>query len=155
VFSRNDHDRGLDSSAHLLSGGLVSQPASVTCCTLTQVVALFVLHAKLMLSRLLVLSVTCSISELKHVKRTSRGRVLVYKLFSYFKHDANAICTSVSFCFSRQNPAVLTLVTLVSIGCVASKGKSDELERMWKEMFTSYLKAHLHARTEENHETPQ
>jgi hypothetical protein len=43
----NDGDRVLAVSAHVLSRALMSQSASVTCCTLARVVVLFVLHVNI------------------------------------------------------------------------------------------------------------
>jgi hypothetical protein len=98
---RDTNDGGwvLDASAHLLSHALVSQSASISCCTLARVVVLFVfmvycVNVVFAWSRLLIFSIT---GVLIHGKWTSQmtgstqavQRACV-KSFSYFKCEADA-----------------------------------------------------------------
>jgi hypothetical protein len=84
-----DGGRVLDASAHLLSRGFVSQSASVTCSGSRYIVR--ILFTRM---RLLVFSLRYTIGVLKHGRRASKARELAYKMFSYFKREADAICMS-------------------------------------------------------------
>jgi hypothetical protein len=80
----NDGSWVLDASAHLLSRALVSQSASVTCCTLARVLLLFVLrinivfmvycvNVKFRWSKLLVFIIRYTNGVLKHGRWTSQA----------------------------------------------------------------------------------
>jgi hypothetical protein len=98
----------LDASAHLLSRAILSQSASVTCCTFARVVVLFVLHVTIFVFGRAILceyrEANCWYSALdiqlvyysmKGESRRcqvlhSRARELVCKIFSYLKGEADA-----------------------------------------------------------------
>jgi hypothetical protein len=100
VTSTNSGGWVLDTYLHLLSCDLMSQSASVTCCTLACIVALFVLHVNIvfmvhsvnrmfMWSKLLVFSIRYTTGVLNNGMRTPQARKLVYEVFSYIKHKAD------------------------------------------------------------------
>jgi hypothetical protein len=102
----SDGGRVLDTSARLPSRGLLSQRPSVTCLRsgIARATCGYCVSIVFTWSKLLVLKSKCTTDVLKYGRRTSQARELVYKVFSYFKREADAICISISLILSLSAP---------------------------------------------------